>query len=323
MQDRSREQRYIEHYNWLASESGSAQPVTCALGASAPYHYSSHYSNSGSVLHFLVRLPPFTQLFLDYQDRNFDIPDRTFHDVATSWRLSSFDSATDVKELLPEFFYNADFLRNSERFDFGRRQNGCRVDDVMLPPWCNGDAHLFVRINRQALESDYVTAHLPAWIDLVFGFKQRGRAAVSAINVFHPSTYFGVDVDDVVDDVTRAALQTAIATYGQTPKQLFKSPHPNRATQAPVTRTNAPVPPVLSSVEGVRWGEYCGSPACDEPLPRWSLSLDPATCHALFALPSGEVFGLGPNKHLLVKFEPQRRAHVTHGHLREVLLAGV
>ena len=298
--------------------------MTWALGAHAPYHYSSHYSNSGSVLHFLVRLPPFTQLFLDYQDRNFDIPDRTFHDLATSWRLSSFESTTDVKELLPEFFYNANFLLNGERFDFGQRQNGADVDDVMLPPWCNNDAHLFVRIHRQALESDYVTAHLPAWIDLVFGCKQRGRAAVTAINVFHPSTYFGVNVDDVADDVTRAALQTAIATYGQTPKQLFASPHPQRSSNMGQTlRASPPIPPVLATVEGVQWGEYCGSPACGEPLPRWFISLDPASCNSLHALPSGEVFGLGLNKHLLIKYEPHRRGPVVHGLRRDVIWAGV
>lgn len=34
-----------------------------------PYHYGSHYSNSGTVLHFLVRLPPFTKMFLAYQGK--------------------------------------------------------------------------------------------------------------------------------------------------------------------------------------------------------------------------------------------------------------
>ena len=36
---------------------------------SAPYHYGCHYSNSGTVLHFLVRLPPFTKMFLQYQGK--------------------------------------------------------------------------------------------------------------------------------------------------------------------------------------------------------------------------------------------------------------
>lgn len=34
-----------------------------------PYHYGSHYSNSGTVLHFLVRMPPFTKMFLAYQGK--------------------------------------------------------------------------------------------------------------------------------------------------------------------------------------------------------------------------------------------------------------
>lgn len=47
-------------------------------------------------------------------DRSFDIPDRTFHSLATTWRLSSFESATDVKELIPEFFFLPEFLENTE-----------------------------------------------------------------------------------------------------------------------------------------------------------------------------------------------------------------
>ena len=47
--------------------------------------------------------------------RNFDIADRTFRKLATTWLLSSSESATDVKELIPEFFYFPEFLVNQER----------------------------------------------------------------------------------------------------------------------------------------------------------------------------------------------------------------
>jgi len=68
------------------------------------------------------------------------------------------------------------------------RQNGERVDDVHLPPWCrSADARRFILIHRQVLESEFVTENLPHWIDLVFGYKQTGKAAVEAINVFHPA----------------------------------------------------------------------------------------------------------------------------------------
>lgn len=72
-------------------------------------------------------------------------------------------------------------------FDFGVRQNGERVNHVNLPPWARNDPRLFVLIHRQALESDQVSQTLCQWIDLVFGLKQKGKAAVQAINVFHPA----------------------------------------------------------------------------------------------------------------------------------------
>lgn len=40
-------------------------------------------------------------------------------------------------------------------------------------------------------ESEHVSAHLHQWIDLIFGYKQRGPDAVEALNVFYYCTYEG------------------------------------------------------------------------------------------------------------------------------------
>ncbi len=191
-----------------------------------PFHYGSHYSNSGVVLHFLVRVPPFTRMFLRFQDGSFDLPDRAFHSLANTWKLSSRDSASDVKELIPDLFVLPEALVNSEGLDLGVKQDGERVGDVALPPWAAGSARIFVRVHRQALESDHVRERLCHWIDLVFGYKQTGKDAIAAVNVFHPSTYYGFDLSSIRDPVRRAARATMIKTYGQTPKQLFRRPHP-------------------------------------------------------------------------------------------------
>ena len=302
VQEKKNELHYVNNYNELL---GGVKQATLNK---EPYHYGSHYSNSGTVLHFLVRLPPFTKMLLHYQDRNFDLPDRTFHSLHTTWRLASSESTTDVKELIPEFFFLPEFLINSQGFNFGIRQNGEVVNNVFLPPWCKGDPRKFILIHRQALESNYVTENLPRWIDLVFGFKQTGKAAVDAINVFHPATYSGFDLEAITDPVERIAWETMVKTYGQTPKQLFKTPHPMpiRSLQNSDSISHLSLPHLTNAysygynykeVKGLKWGYFPGSPNESEPviLFRQLLSNTKEIISYLAPLPTNDIIGIPDN----------------------------
>lgn len=53
----------------------------------------------------------------------------------------------------------------------GVKQDGEVIDDVILPKWAKTPEE-FIRINREALESEYVSEHINDWIDLIFGYKQ-------------------------------------------------------------------------------------------------------------------------------------------------------
>jgi len=264
-------------------------------------------------LHFLVRLPPFTQIFIQYQDRNFDLPDRTFHSMATTWKLASGGSTTDFKELTPEFFYLPEFLQNNEQFNFGNRQhNGLLVDDVQLPVWCRKDPRLFVLINRQALECNHVSENLSQWIDLVFGFKQSGKVAEEAINVFHPATYYGVEVDNIEDPVRRGALEAMIKTFGQMPKQLFTRPHPSTSNKNDNTEIA-----VIGEVTGLKWGTYVGSPSQPDPCVLFKNQAS-SKIELLVPLANNDVIGLPPHSCLMVSYAKHRKLATLNS---EVLIA--
>ncbi|XP_074917737.1 neurobeachin isoform X6 [Chelonoidis abingdonii] len=194
-----------------------------------PYHYNTHYSTSTSTLAWLVRIEPFTTFFLNANDAKFDHPDRTFSSVARSWRNSQRDTS-DVKELIPEFYYLPEMFVNSNGYNLGVREDEVVVNDVELPPWAKKPED-FVRINRMALESEFVSCQLHQWIDLIFGYKQRGPEAVRALNVFHYLTYEGsVNLDSITDPVLREAMEAQIQNFGQTPSQLLIEPHPPRSS---------------------------------------------------------------------------------------------
>lgn len=100
-----------------------------------------------------------------------------FHSIQNEWDSASKDNMSDVRELIPEFFYLPDFLVNSNQFDFGNisvlaqqlngnvaflhlivnvyidntgcMQDGTPLDDVVLPPWAKGDPQEFIRVHRE------------------------------------------------------------------------------------------------------------------------------------------------------------------------------
>uniref|UniRef100_A0AAX7UN54 Neurobeachin-like protein 2 n=1 Tax=Astatotilapia calliptera TaxID=8154 RepID=A0AAX7UN54_ASTCA len=203
------------------------------------FHYGTHYSNAAGVMHYMIRMEPFTTLHIQLQSGKFDCSDRQFHSVAAAWQ-ARMESPADVKELIPEFFYFPEFLQNMNGFDLGQLQISQEpVTDVVLPRWATSRED-FIRKHKKALESEYVSNHLHEWIDLIFGYKQRGEEAVNALNVFYYCTYEGaVDLDAIANENERKALEGIISNFGQTPCQLLKEPHPPRMSAENASRRQA------------------------------------------------------------------------------------
>ena len=197
--------------------------VDAEAGQTIPL-YRTHYSSPAYVAYYLLRI--FPELTIHIQSGEFDQEARSFSSVDKTWRNVSERGSGDVKELIPQFYSDPAFLTNDMGDSDRPRPSWC--EDVVLPPWAGGSYTKFVRQMRAALESDFVSAHLHLWIDLIFGSKQQGAPALRANNLFDSYTYESALKSGELDDATRELIRTSATEIGQTPPQLFASAHPPR-----------------------------------------------------------------------------------------------
>ncbi len=101
--DPDRFQTYLERF-LSAEKQYPPDPNTYIL-------YGTHYSNPTIVMTYLMRMEPFTTLHYNQQTQKFDHADRLFHSIQQQWD-SGVTNSSDVKELIPEFFFLPDFLTN-------------------------------------------------------------------------------------------------------------------------------------------------------------------------------------------------------------------
>jgi hypothetical protein len=201
-------------------------------------HFSTLYSSPTIVADFLVRLEPFTSCHIFFQNGQFEKADRLFSSIPMAWHDVQL-TIPDFRELTPEFFSLSSFLVNSNGFDLGPRS------DVVLPKWSKS-APEFIYFHRAALESVFVSRHLNSWVDLVFGFKSRGPAAIQFSNDFPKLCY-----PDCLADDQELTVEIADGAFnvGVVPELVFAEPSPKR--------TSEPVPgfaesPSLSPLRDVK-----------------------------------------------------------------------
>eukprot|EP00760_Papus_ankaliazontas_P034651 PhM_4_TR7340/c0_g1_i1/m.48938 len=223
--DPERAQQFRSRYESFSETSDPLHP------SMPPFHFGSHYSSSAIVMFFNVRLQPFTSFSALYQGGHLDIADRLFHDMYETWKNCSSRSSADVKELIPEFYSRGFFLKNVNNTDLGTRADDIQMGDVVLPAWARNDVDRFVLTLRAALEHDIVSTQVASWVDLVFGYKQRGEEAEANLNTFHYLTYehhVEKAMSVAKTDEDRNAIVLQIDNFGQTPRRVFAEPHPTR-----------------------------------------------------------------------------------------------
>ena len=151
-----------------------------------PYFYGSNYSNPIYVCNYLMRIFPFTHISIELQGSKFDQPDRLFISVESSF-YNSVTQKTDVRELIPEFFYLPEIFLNINDLNMGTLENGEVVSDITTP--CHNNPYEFVLTMKSILESNEISNSIQNWIDLIFGSKAKGKEAENAKNLFTEASY--------------------------------------------------------------------------------------------------------------------------------------
>jgi hypothetical protein len=192
------------------------------------YLYSSYAVCPLSLYLWLVRMEPFTSLHIEMQSQKFDHGSRIFSSVPDAYSLVT-THFNDYRELIPEFYFQPEFLRNDNGFDLGKTRSRA-VNHVLLPEWANDSESEFVYVMRKAFESDYVTEHLCEWIDLMFGFRQSGPEAEQVYNIYHPDIYESAWTPETVQDPGRRnEIEATMCHIGEIPARLFTSAHPKKS----------------------------------------------------------------------------------------------
>ena len=193
------------------------------------YHFNQHYSSGGFIYYYLVRLIPLTYSHIEFQSGKFDLPARLFNSIQNF--LCFLNLTNDNRELIPEFYYNYEFLLNLNYNDFdvlSSEDEYYQLHNVITNK--NETFLKFIIELRKQLE----TFDISPWIDIIFGFRQFDDSDE------HPNSFpfYGYEAfnefDEILEDKLKPIEKKAgeikhkidLLRFGMAPAQLFNTPHP-------------------------------------------------------------------------------------------------
>ena len=192
--------------------------------------YGSHYSTSLYVSYYLVRIFPFAHIRIELQGTSFDDPNRLFNSIQTSFNCSSTQKS-DLRELIPELFCCPEILVNDNDFNLGEVKDDTDpkekamklVQECVTPKWSKNNAYMFIKKQRELLESYEVSVNINKWFNLIFGSKQKGPDANKIHNLFAAQSY--EDYESTYDEMPsdEKDVSCRMLEFGVTPNQIFKN----------------------------------------------------------------------------------------------------
>ena len=175
------------------------------------FYFNTHYSNIVYVTNFLIRLFPYSFCAIELQGNNFDEPNRLFYSIEKTL-FNLITQLSDIRELIPEFFYLPEMLMNINNINF---PNGSFIDDVEISEnvikeeltICNqildiqkGNYYrksllkIFIFIVKMKNNLENLKENLSSWLNIIFGTHQKYLKKNKG-QLFRTESYIDIDED--------------------------------------------------------------------------------------------------------------------------------
>jgi hypothetical protein len=201
----------------------------------SPSYFQTHFSTNIYTSGFLMRIFPYSFLSIELQGGGFDSPNRLFFGIEQSFYNISC-TKSDLRELIPEFYYFPEMFSNINKINFHKRANNIQVNDVIMPhDICKNNINLndsyensdyfksfkFVEELRNLLESKKVD--ILSWINIIFGPGQKYKNAKKRDLLFSEQSYIDYTKKKVKDfeNYRQDKNYMTSAEFGITPIQTI------------------------------------------------------------------------------------------------------
>ena len=195
-------------------------------------HFNYHYSTSGYILYYLVRINPFTNIHLKFQSNKFDVPKRIFYTLDNYFKAIIYSE--ENRELIPEFFHHFEMFLNLNYLNLGYLHDENVIISDFLTDDNNGIIEFVINL-RQLLEKRDI---IP-WVNNIFGYNvynENNNNNCEIYNRFPASSYQenndyeslkiklkeeGETKSQIINDIKN---RLTLLSLGICPIQLFKHP---------------------------------------------------------------------------------------------------
>ena len=200
-------------------------------GMKEDFHFfNTHYSNIIYTCNYMIRLFPYSFISIELQGNGFDDPNRLFFSIENAFYNISFQK-TDLRELIPEFFYLPEMLININHIYFKDNSQNELVDSVKMPKELfnenpNEPEYLktfnFIDLMKKELES--INNNLISWLNIIFGQEQRYISRdKEKVQLFRKESYINID-KNLFEEYSNDEITMRSVDFGLIPLQTIFNP---------------------------------------------------------------------------------------------------